>query len=258
MQRKAASSPSKVQEEVSASKTPPAFQMKAGDSAPVQMKKPTSEIREEYQVKEDEMIDWTPKALGIEVPFAGSRKMTKTEGKLLDGLVSQKGLVELFTFQEIHDLAFSESTSRFPSPSSIPSYVPKDREREWLQNDGHRDAFRHCYWNTLLAKHYGQNWATQFATAHEGGPGNPAEREAMDLWNNEVGRKIAKDNPSANEKELANKVKEAVDGGQLMVINQSSNLAYSDTVKLWEHGFTGEATADGKIAPKGDASAKSG
>ncbi|MCF6277437.1 MAG: GAF domain-containing protein, partial [Anaerolineales bacterium] len=27
----------------------------------------------------------------------------------------------------------------------------------------------------------------------EGGGGNPAEREAMDLWNNEVGRKIAKD-----------------------------------------------------------------
>lgn len=242
------------------SMAPPAFQLKAQEASPMpaQMKKPTSEIRKEYQVADDKMIDWSPKALGVEIPFSGSRRMTETEGELLDGMVVQKGLIELFTFQEIHDKAFSESTARYPDPGKIPGHVPANRKNEWLQNDGHRDAFRHCYWNALLARRYGQEWAKQFATAHEGGPGNPAEREAMDLWNNEVGRKIAKDNPKATEKQLADKVKAAVTGGQLMVVNQKSNLAYSNTVAVWDHGFTGNKTAAGKIKADGDVSAKSG
>ena len=33
------------------------------------------------------------------------------------------------------------------------------------------------------------------APAHEALPGNTASREAMDLYNNEVGRNIARDNP---------------------------------------------------------------
>ena len=221
-------------------------------------KKPTKDIRKDYQVKDDKMIDWSPSAFGVSVPFTGSRRMTETEGELLDGMLWQKGLVEMFTFKEIHDKAFAESTSRYPNPGSIPAYVPKARRREWLQNDGHRDAFRHCYWNVLLAKRYGQKWSREFATAHEGAPGNPAEREAMDLWNNEVGRKIAKDNPRLSEKKLADKVQEAVKNGDLVVINQSHDLAYSDKVKLWEHGFTGAATANGKIKADGDVSAKSG
>lgn len=63
------------------------------------------------------------------------------------------------------------------------------------------DAFRHAYWNILLAQNVSLAWANQFTTAHESEPYNgctprntPAERvqadkeRAMDLYNNAVGR----------------------------------------------------------------------
>jgi len=49
--------------------------------------------------------------------------------------------------KDIRDQAFSEATSQYPSPSTIPSYVAPGDQAMWLQNDGQRDAFRHTYWN---------------------------------------------------------------------------------------------------------------
>ena len=47
------------------------------------------EILEQYQVDEDTMEEWSPKAWGkLPIPFADSRKLTVTEGKLLDELTS--------------------------------------------------------------------------------------------------------------------------------------------------------------------------
>ena len=92
-------------------------------------------------------------------------------------------------------------------------------------------------------------------------PGNPAEREAMDLYNNEVGRGIASANKSANksanDEELANLVKSAVSSGKTVVIDKNSRLAFSNTVALWDHGATSNATIDGVIGvPAGDATAR--
>ena len=67
--------------------------------------------------------------------------------------------------------AYAEADRRFPQGS---------------QDDSHNDAFRHVYWNALMTTDISESFASQFATAHEGVPGNEPNREAMDLYNNEV------------------------------------------------------------------------
>lgn len=216
------------------------------------------EIIERNQVMEDTTEEWSPKGWGvIPIPFTESRVLTSTEGRLLDSLTTSRGMVGLYDFRSIAEDAFSVSTAQFPDPGTIPSYVPAKRVGEWKNNDGHRDAFRHCYWNARLTREFGYSWTRQFTTAHEALPGNTAAREGMDLYNNKVGRIIARDNPDADTDELATLVREAVDEGRLIVIDRSGNAAWSDEVALWDHGLAPTGTRAGVIAvPAGDASVR--
>ncbi|WP_161603756.1 DUF6973 domain-containing protein [Clostridium pasteurianum] len=56
---------------------------------------------------------------------------------------------------------------------------------------GNGDAFRHTYWNGLMAKDIGETYASYFANAHEAQtPSGPDK--TMDLNNNDVGRRLAR------------------------------------------------------------------
>jgi len=222
-----------------------------GGRTVIQRKPPLKDVLKDYQVKEDEVKKWSPKLWGwIPIPGAPSRDLTEIEGKLLDKLT----LMDLRSFNDIKERAFSVSKEKYPSPSTIPGHVPKDRKQQWLNVDGHRDAFRHAFWNALLTKHFGIKWTKQFATAHEALPGNPAQSEAMDLYNNEVGRQIAAANIKASKTDLAELIEKAVTSGETVVVNSAGDLAWSDTVALWDHGLASTNTREGKIeVPKGDA-----
>lgn len=87
-----------------------------------------------------------------------------------------------------------------------------------------------------MVQKYGADWAKEFATAHEGLPGNSADREAMDLYNNEVGRRIATEHPNASPEELANLVETSVRDGQTVVTDANGELAYSDGVQPGQIG----------------------
>ncbi|WP_051177949.1 DUF6973 domain-containing protein [Nocardia concava] len=86
--------------------------------------------------------------------------------------------------------------------------------------DGHADALRHTYWNARMSQEFGEDWTKKYTTAHEKGAGNPPAREAMDLFNNERGRQIAKDNPGASPDELKARIIESIDRGEMVVIAQ--------------------------------------
>jgi hypothetical protein len=64
-------------------------------------------------------------------------------------------------------------------------YYPADS----LHN-GIADAFRHCFWNALMAGHLGIETAAIIANRHEEAPGQPIEEKNMDLHNNAHGRGI--------------------------------------------------------------------
>lgn len=138
---------------------------------------------------------------------------------------------------EVKELAFKKASEAYSPKLDRPSYVPENRYNEWKLNDGHNDAFRHAYWNALMAKHLGQDFASQFATAHEGLPNNPQDRETMDLYNNSIGRQIAADNPNATDDELAQLIGDAVKDGKMLVFNEKSELSWSNDVDYGKHGL---------------------
>lgn len=193
-------------------------------------------IRTNYQVADDQVIDYHPRVFGaIDIPFTDPVRMTKTEGALIDKLTVDRGLVGLHEFSGIKDRAFSEGVERFPD-TPVPANIPAASANAWQGNDGHRDAFRHAYWNALMTQQYGETWANAFATAHEGLPGNTANREAMDLYNNEVGRLIGAANRNATPEQLADLVEQSLNQGKLVVIDSGGNLEWSDRVVRGQHG----------------------
>lgn len=194
----------------------------------------TDQILKNYQVREDQMIDWSP--WGPAGWFVNSKKMTKTEGGLLDRLQFDQGILGLSSFKDARDDAFAVSEKQYTG-------VKVGAE------DGHQDAFRHIYWNVLLSRKFGDNFATAFATAHEGVPGNPADREAMDLYNNELGRKIARENPDASEKELQAIIQKEIECGQAVVINNKGELVFSNEAEVGKTGTADDAPVGGGIVP---------
>jgi hypothetical protein len=148
------------------------------------------------------------------------------EAALLDEMSPQ----ELFEMWGLKNTASGEANRLYPWEGEVhPVYG---------QNDGHNDAFRHTYWNALMTAHFGEEFAIAYANAHEATPGNPGAREAMDLFNNELGRSIAMAHPEASDAELAEYVHQALINGDALVLDAQCNLAPSHTVGLHQHGLS--------------------
>ena len=109
-----------------------------------------------------------------------------------------------------------------------------------------------------MARDLGQGWTEQFATAHEAVPGNPGDFEAMDPYNNSIGRRIAAEHPGASTEVLARLVNEALKKGELIVLDEAGNLQWSDRTQLWRHGLSNMVPDDGgRPVPAGDTPAQS-
>ena len=197
------------------------------------------------------MVEYTPNIgpIPIDIPFFGPTEMTQREAALLDDLGRRRGLLGL---REFRSIASNAQGDRGLAYTTADQYFPQiDGEGNSIAggDDGHNDAFRHAYLNSLLTDRFGEAFSEAFATAHEGVPGNPANREAMDLYNNELGRRIADENPGASDEELADLVHQAVVHGGAIVINGSGELAFSDQVDVGETGVARGATIEGVITP---------
>jgi hypothetical protein len=198
-------------------------------------RRPASPIMGEYQVADDPNTKMFPDA-----PlswFTEQRELRESEARILQELQNKYGALGLKKFQEIHDEAFAEADRRFPSAD---------------RNDDQNDAFRHAYWNARLTQEFGEDWTRRFTWAHESIPGNQAAREAMDLYNNEVGRSVATSNEGASREELANKIQEAVTRGRTVVIGGDGQLDYSDQVRPEDTGQPENKTLPGHAQPPKD------
>jgi len=188
-------------------------------------------ILHEYQVQDDVVLtDW-------ELPWPYSQVMdpvsqiTQTEvDMLMDLALSPPNPVgdalAVRQFEQDHNDAFNDADARYP----------RNESEELSINDNHNDAFRHAYWNALLTRDFGEKWAAQFATAHEGLPNSLPTREAMDLYNNQVGREIAAAHPLASPAQLADFIQQAISDGKLLVVDKSGNLAWSNQVPVGQCG----------------------
>ncbi|MBR7193880.1 hypothetical protein [Gordonia sp. SCSIO 19800] len=143
------------------------------------------------------------------------------------GAVPVTGWRAVYDFFQIQSKADTVSQQRHPNAG--------DSKRS--QADGHGDAFRHTYWNALMTDRFGKDWTERFATAHEGLGGNPAHREAMDLYNNELGRRIASENTDATPEELADLVDRAMADGRTLVLDTNGKIEWSDNVEKHRTGI---------------------
>ncbi|MFD7841512.1 DUF6973 domain-containing protein [Nocardia sp. NPDC059764] len=85
------------------------------------------------------------------------------------------------------------------------------------EQDGKGDAARHIYWNARMTQEFGTDWTERYTTAHEKTGGNVAAREAMDLYNNSIGRDIGQDK-NADDSTIRARVQDAIDNGKAVVI----------------------------------------
>lgn len=209
------------------------------------------EILRQYQVPTDTRsnVTWSPGGLGG-LPVIGgqvpSKDVTAGEADVLDGIFPNIGKLDAMNG------AYETANKATFKPGDNVDDMTSDE-----LNDGHQDAFRHAYWNALMGANVGDSEAARFATAHEANPDfeNPAAREAMDLYNNEQGRRIAQENPDASDEELGQLTREAIERGEMVVVDQNGNLAWSDQVAFGQHGkATGGAGAP-VLPPVEDASA---
>jgi hypothetical protein len=223
-------------------------------------------ILNNYQVSEDTMVQYNPDIFGIALDK--SRDITATESKMLKNM----NFIQLNSFKNIKDDAYATATNRISVNGELPKAVeaainnlPKgiqERARSnWYKgDDGHTDAFRHAYWSARMTYEFGEEWAKQFATAHEAVPesvNKSAAREAMDLYNNKIGRDIARLNPDISLSELADKVERVLNSGKLVVINDQGNLDWSDNVARSNHGTAASGSLPGEISiPDGDVRAE--
>lgn len=166
-------------------------------------------------------------------PGAEPAFMTTEEIALLASMGARpNGLADLVDFFSIRSQASDVAEQQDPNRSTGPHTL----------SDGHGDSFRHAYWNALMTQRFGADWTRRFATAHEKLGGNPPHREAMDLYNNEIGRQVALEHPEANPDELAAIIDRAVRGGHTLVIGSDEEINWSDHVK--EHHTGTPSLAD--------------
>jgi hypothetical protein len=100
--------------------------MRINDAALAQSRKPTlNSIERNYQVVQEATKDWSPKLFGS-IPIGeigGKMTLTLTEGKLLDNLTRDRGLLGLQAFKTISEGAFATSKTRSVPPTVVPANV---------------------------------------------------------------------------------------------------------------------------------------
>ncbi len=204
---------------------------------PERFRRSLDEIVRKYQVSDDEAV-WSDDALSAPARWVlDNTRMTKSEVELFNAL----GYGSQMKMGLMRDAATEEANARF-----LPA-TPADNGE-----DSHTDAFRHGFWSAMLTLEFGEEWARAYATAHERLPNDTPVREAMDLYNNEVGRQIAMANQHLRVQggtlqfaALGNLVEQAVRSGRLVVVRSDGmGLAWSDDVPL---GGAGKAAPVGTL-----------
>lgn len=188
----------------------------AADNAFMQaMRLSPAEIMLSYQVGDDPRQKEPFHANWIEdrIPQLNGYRVG-TEQDLFTALSTE----ERAEFMLISNKAWEECRKRFPNQGEL---------------DGHGDAFRHAFWNAMLTRRFGPEWAAKYTTAHEmNADTKPYTQtfESMDLYNNEVGRNVAQETSGQSLDQVADAIERAVRQGRTVVVDAQGNLQYSDQV----------------------------
>jgi hypothetical protein len=193
----------------------------------------------------------------VNVPGRGNVKMTSKEHEMFFDLAPQARVWLLSQGGIAQNVARSAYPDGFVAPPRDANGNPKLDQKYLNDNDGHRDAYRHAMATILVAGGWPENAGGReagfaYMQARELGRSNNPLAAAMDLHNNAIGYRILKENPDANSNLLSHLVKKSIERGEMLVITKDGNLAWSNEVKLHEHGSSShpikrKAMGDGEM-----------
>lgn len=135
---------------------------------------------------------------------------------------------------ESHDIAMAWSVELATQAVGPRTGPERDEAFQAVMRGGPADAARHCFWSARLASKLGYNDALLLVTTHElttledPKVTDPAEKarnvleSAMDMANNAVGLQIGTKSANASDDELKKACLEALDTGQLLVVDKQS------------------------------------
>ena len=122
-----------------------------------------------------------------------------------------------FLLLTIHPFAARKIEANRP----IASEASRKFSNQFLEGEGNHngpaDAFRHALFSAMNARDVGERKAKRFGDAHEAKKDQPDVERRMDLYNNEVGRRIGAENPDATDQELSDLVLDAMINGELIL-----------------------------------------
>lgn len=211
-----------------------------------------ADILRDYQVADDDTaVKWSPSTVNdVTKGIGGFLTGLLDKAPLIDGMnerfnnlsksaelqVPQSEADALNRLDMREQLEWGQLSQTMQNKAATAYEKPADMSQRQWENDGHADAYRHALWNAHMSKDFGSDWTRDYATAHESVAGNVPEREAMDLYNNKVGRQIADENPNASADKLDSLVREAIRKGDMLVIDRNGDLAWSDQIAIGQHG----------------------
>ena len=160
------------------------------------------------------------------------------------------------------------SAMRIPAIKNLVEQIirQKYQRNEWdaSYSDGQLDALRHALWMALTARQIGVEKARSLGKAHEAGNkimaqkkqkehGSLADKAStdMDLRNNEVGLRMAQENPDASVEQLVTSIENQIKEGRLWIIKQDARGRYLswEGHKLNEKDYRGKWLSPRCIVP---------
>jgi hypothetical protein len=159
----------------------------------------------------------------------GQSKITDRERQLLMQLSPTRRVTAMRIPGEARDVANELYPERLPTE-------PVDRPRRVPPDNSHANAFVHAYMSARFAQEFGPEWSKAITTAHETANGNRPPSMSMDLFNNDIGRQVAAENPGVDSAVLAMRIRDAIAEGRTVVVDANGSIRYSNTVPV---GHTG-------------------
>ena len=171
----------------------------------------------EVEGKELQLHDWLVREGTTYAAKELDKKMDGVGMKKTEKSVASKNLYKMYQLQKSGNKGKAE---KFAENSGLGGL-----------RDGKGDALRHSLFNALNTQTVGKKVTKELGDAHEEDRSPDPEAKKMDLHNNGVGRKVGEDNPDASIMDIASKLLDKMENGEMITLDSKGNVTKSTLSK---------------------------
>ena len=145
------------------------------------------------------------------------KKMDAVGMKKTEKSVASKHLYEMYQLQKSDNKGKAENFAKNSDLGGL--------------RDGKGDALRHSLFNALNTQTVGKDVTKELGDAHEEDRPLDPEAKEMDLHNNKVGREVGENNPDASIMDIASKLLDKMENGEMIILDSNGNVTKSTLSK---------------------------